>query len=145
MMICSLSVAPMPPYCFGQCGATQPLWESVRYQGINSAGGGRVVRPRSATGRLASSQVRTSLRNSASSGVSWRNMMRRFTLERDYANSFRLDVCGLNDAGPERQLRFQHLAEVFRRSDFDVRIEIVQTFDCLRIIEGIVERRVEFL
>ena len=29
MMICSFSVAPMPPYFFGQCGAIQPLRESV--------------------------------------------------------------------------------------------------------------------
>ena len=55
---------------FGQCGAIQPLRDSVRYHGINSSGGGRAVRPRSAAGRLASSHVRTSLRNSASAGVS---------------------------------------------------------------------------
>ena len=70
MMICSLSVAPMPPCSFGQCGAIQPLCDSVRYHGISSPGGGRLVRPRSCAGRLASSQVRTSARNAASSGES---------------------------------------------------------------------------
>src|SRR5262252_2035849 len=78
MISCSLSVAPIPPYCLGQCGAIQPLRERVRYQGINSAGGGRVVRPRSAIGRLASSHVRTCVRNWASEGVSRRNMAVKF-------------------------------------------------------------------
>src|SRR6516165_7285452 len=77
MMSCSLSVAPILPYCLGQWGAIQPLRESVRYEGMSSAGGGRVVRPRSASGRLASSQVRTSMRNWASTGVSRRNMARK--------------------------------------------------------------------
>src|SRR5215471_19221076 len=102
MMICSLSVAPIPPYCLGQCGATQPLRERVRYQGISSAGGGRIVRPRSESGRLASSHVRTSVRNSASAGASRRNMAMTISLR--LRVSFHLDVGGLHDGGPLREL-----------------------------------------
>ena len=58
----------MPPCSVGQCGAIQPLRDSVWYHGISSSGGGRLVRPRNGIGRLASSQVRTSARNAASSG-----------------------------------------------------------------------------
>src|SRR5436190_18437258 len=117
MISCSLSVAPIPPYCLGQCGAIQPLRERVRYQGINSAGGGRVVRPRRASGRLASSHVRTSMRNWASAGVSRRSMAMKFfdadagerIRGRRPQDSFYLDVGGLYDGGPLRALLCEQL------------------------------------
>src|ERR1700736_175455 len=65
----------------GPMGRNPTLRESVRYHGINSAGGGRTVRPRSTAGRLASSQVRTCMRNSASAGVSRRNMAMRLNAD----------------------------------------------------------------
>src|SRR5207244_2133926 len=86
-----------------------PLRESVRYHGISSAGGGRAVRPRSAGGRLASSHVRTSLRNCASAGVSRRNMA-----------SFHLDVRGLHHRSPLRKLVGEQLAELGRSANLVV-------------------------
>src|SRR5262245_35686408 len=121
MMICSLRLAPIPPYCLGQCGAIQPLRDTVRYQGINSAGGGRVLRPRNAAGRLASSHVRTSWRNAASAGLSRRNM----------TTSFHLDVGGGHDACPQRTLLIEKLAELVRGADVDFSAQIVEP--CARV------------
>src|SRR4051812_22623872 len=133
MMICSFKVAPMPPYCFGQCGAIQPLRERIWYQGISSAGGGRVVRSRSDAGRLASSQLRTSVRNVASAGVSRRNMLK----------SFHRDLGVLDHLGPQRQLFRQHRAEVVRRADLDVGAERGEPVADLRRVEAVAERLVE--
>src|SRR5262245_19773777 len=126
MMICSLRVAPMPPYCLGQCGAIQPLRDSARYQGINSAGGGRNTRPRSATGRLASSQVLTSMRNSPSAAESRRNMTIISVPEfrTKSAGSLCLDVRGFDDAGPQRALLGEDPAEFGGCTDLDLGAEI---------------------
>src|SRR5580658_3754366 len=137
MMICSFKVAPMPPYALGQCGAIQPFPDSVRYQGISSAGGGRAVRPRNATGRFASSQVRTFMRNSASAGVSRRNMVMEFSVPmrtkvrrrlggRAREVSFHLDVRRLHDCGPLRALRCEHLVEILRGANLDLGAERVK-------------------
>src|ERR1700730_17157665 len=108
MTICSFSVAPIPPYWVGQWGAIQPLRESVRYHGINSAGGGRTVRPRSTAGRLASSQLRTCMRNSASAGVSRRNMAMRLNADGEGDQS---DVGGFDDGCPLGKLVGEQFAE----------------------------------
>src|SRR6202030_2563911 len=154
MMICSFSVAPMPPYALGQCGAIQPLRDSVRYQGISSAGGGRAVRPRSATGRLASSQVRTLVRNSASAGVSRRNMVMEFsvlmrtkglTRARGFLceASFHLNIRRLDDCGPLRALRREHLVEILRAADLDLGAERFEPRAGLRRGERLAECAVE--
>src|SRR5689334_11903133 len=142
IMICWFSVAPMPPYCLGQCGAIQPLRDIARYQGISSAGGGRLVRPRSAAGKLASSQVRTSARNAASSDESLRNMAAGVAWVRT-AISFGLDIGGLYQRGPLCALPCKHFIEILGGTDLDFGAECIEPRARLRRRKRVTECTVE--
>src|SRR3954453_5783353 len=72
-MICCVSVAPMPPYSFGQWGAIQPRSQSLRCQGLSSGGSMRVDRLHRSTGRFSPIHSRTSWRKARSAGSSSTN------------------------------------------------------------------------
>src|SRR5262245_4750603 len=93
------------------------------------------------------------MRNWASAGVSRRNMARK-AFDADAGERYRpegrktlfyLDVGGLYDGGPLRQLACEQLAELGRRADLDLSAQRRQSRACLRLGKAVAERGVELV